>query len=72
MAAINHTDPSDLLGKSVIITEDLFGVPVETMGTVTGVLKILPGARLSPAIFVESPNNNGQYFHLEEIALALA
>lgn len=71
MAAINHTDPSDLLGKAVIVTESILGTLVETRGTVTGVLKILPGARLSPSIFVESPGKAGEFFDLGDIVLVL-
>lgn len=72
MAAINHTDPSALLGKSVLVLQDLHGVTIEHRGVVTGVLKMLPGARLAPAVFIEQPGaHEGEYFHLDEVTITL-
>lgn len=72
MAAIHDTDPSNLLGKNVLITEMRSKFLMEFRGTVTGIIKTSVGANLHPAVFLEMPGHEeGEFFTIEDVTITI-
>lgn len=66
MAVADSTLSARLLGRSVVITVDLLGVPVQRSGSVIGFLDVLPGSRATPSILLDH-GSDCEFFDQDEI-----
>lgn len=69
MAVMHVNQVSDLLGRTVVLVEDLLGVRVERRGLVTAYLATLEGSRNSPEFLLEQEDGDSVFYTLGEVEL---
>jgi hypothetical protein len=69
MAVANVTRVQDLLGKSLVLTEEVAGFVFERRGVVTGVLTVIPGSRSKDEFLLEQDDGDCCFYSLDEVTL---
>lgn len=69
MAGVNVTQVSDLLGKQVILTEEVGGFTFERRGRVTAYVATSPGSCCDPEFLLEQEDGDAVFYSLQEIRL---
>lgn len=69
MAIAHVTRVQDLLGKSLVLTEEVAGFVIERRGVVTGVLTVLPGSRCQDEFLLEQDDGDCCFYSLGEVTL---
>lgn len=70
MANANSICLSKLLGAHVQVLEPFNGAVVEHLGTIVGVVQVLPGSGVGEAILIEKPDNTlTEWLHLDGLTI---
>ena len=59
----------DLLGKTITLLEDLYGVKIERTGRVIGVIDALPGSRCTPEFLLDQDDGTCEYYDPQEVTI---
>lgn len=69
MAMPHATALSELLGKSVVITETVAGFTFERRGLVIGVVHALPGSRCSTEFLLDQDDGDCRFYDPLEVTI---
>jgi|TARA_R100001143_G_C3348223_1_gene128019 hypothetical protein len=69
MSSLNVTQTSQLLGKTILLTEVLGGVCIERRGIVTAYTAVLPGSKCDPEFLLEQDDGDLVFYSLREVEL---
>jgi len=69
MHTANVTQVSHLLGKTVLLTESVFGVQIERRGVVTGYTTMLPTSKCGSEFLLEQDDGDLVFYSLDEVQL---
>ena len=59
----------DLLGKRLVLVEDLAGVEVERRGQVVGIVNAVPGSRCSEEFFLDQDDGDFVAYEVHEVRI---
>jgi hypothetical protein len=59
----------ELLGKSITLLEDLYGVQIERSGRVIGVIKALPGSRCTEEFLLDQDDGDCCYYDPQDVTI---
>jgi hypothetical protein len=59
----------ELLGKSITLLEDLYGVQIERSGRVIGVIKALPGSRCTEEFLLDQEDGDCCYYDPQDVII---
>lgn len=69
MGVQNVSAIQELLGKELVLVEDLFGVQIERRGRVIGVVNALPGSRCSEEFLLDQDDGDCCFYSPEEVTI---
>lgn len=69
MATQQATPLPQLLGRSVTLVEDFYGVQIERSGRVIGILTALPGSRCSDEFLLDQDDGDCCYYDPAEVTI---
>lgn len=69
MSSLNVTQTSQLLGKTILLTEMIAGVCIERRGTVTAYTTVLPGSKCDSEFLLEQDDGDLAFYSLREVQL---
>lgn len=58
-----------LLGRSITLLEDLYGVQIERRGQVIGIIKAHPGARCAEEFLLDQDDGDCCYYSPKEVTI---
>jgi len=70
MATQHATAVSELLGKTVVLTEVIAGFEFERRGCVIGIVIGLPGTRCGNEFLLDQDDGDCQYYSLSEVTIS--
>lgn len=59
----------ELLGRTVTILEDLYGIQIERSGRVIGVLRALPGSRCTDEFLLDQDDGDCCYYDPQDVTI---
>jgi hypothetical protein len=69
MATQHATAVSELLGKTIVLTETISGFQFERRGRVIGVVQGLPGSRCGDEFLLDQDDGDCQYYTPGEVTI---
>lgn len=69
MAAQQVIALPELLGKTITLLEDLYGVQVERSGQVIGIIRALPGSRCQEEFLLDQDDGDCCYYSPGEVTI---
>jgi len=69
MAEVHVNSLSELLGKSVVLTERLGELEIERRGVVTAFVQVAPGSRQCEEFLLEQDDGDVVFYSLENVSL---
>lgn len=69
MATQHATQLSELLGKTLVLLEDLYGVQIERKGQVIGIIRALPGSRCLEEFLLDQEDGDCCYYDPQEVTI---
>lgn len=59
----------ELLGKSITLLEDVYGVQIERSGRVIGVIRALPGSRCTEEFLLDQDDGDCCYYDPQDVTI---